>query len=127
MNVLYDPRNLGQKEPSQQKENSQLARLTMKGEDSQLAVMQHPLQTLQDLTGSMQSILGLTLKVIVLNCCQLLTMMPIVYRQVITQRQGMEYRLLVEHQRTFLMIYNKRNLTWCKCVIPELLRSNLLL
>jgi len=56
---------------------------------------------------SMPSIQGLTLKVIVLSCCQLLTMMPIVYRQVITQLLAMEYHhRLVEHQRTFLMTYN---------------------
>ena len=63
--------------------------------------------------GSMQSILDLTLKVIVLSCCRLETMMLIVYRQVIMQPLGMEYHPPVEHQRTFLMTYNTKNLTWC--------------
>ena len=59
----------------------------------------------------MQSILGLTQKMIALNCCLLLTMMQTVYHQVIAQHQGVDMvrHLLVEHQRTFLMIYNKRN------------------
>ena len=110
---FYDPRNLGQKELSRQKESFQVARLSVKDEDSQSMTMQHPWQTLLGLMGSMQSILGLTLKVIVLSCCRLQTMMLIVYRQVIMQPLGMEYHPPVEHQRTFLMTYNTKNLTWC--------------
>lgn len=122
--IFYDPRNLGQKGPSQQKESFQLARLSVKDADSRSMTMQHLWQTLQGLMGIMQSILGSTLKVIVLSCCRLLTMMPIVYRQVIMQLLGMEYHHpLVEHQRTFLMTYNTRNLTWT-CNSWELFRSN---
>ena len=110
---FYDPRNLGQKELRQQKESFQVARLSVKDEDSQSMTMQHPWQTLLGLMGSMQSILGLTLKVIVLSCCRLQTMMLIVYRQVIMQPLGMEYHPPVEHQRTFLTTYNTKNLTWC--------------
>ena len=117
--MILHLRNLGQKGPSQQKESFHLARLNARDVDSQSTTMQHPWQTLHRLMGSMPSILGLTLKVIVLNCCRLPTMMPIVYRQVITQPLAMEYHPLVEHQRTFLMTYNTRNLTWCQCVPPD--------